>query len=106
VDGFEDGDGCPEPDNDKDGVSEMADACPLDRGSTENKGCPDTDRDGDTVGDRLDNCPPRSARRSTRGAPGSSSSRSPRTRAHRGDDGVERLQACKSGSRRRRHRLP
>jgi outer membrane protein OmpA-like peptidoglycan-associated protein len=57
LDGFEDGDGCPDLDNDKDGTPDVADTCPLDPGPAENKGCPDADRDGDTVVDRLDRCP-------------------------------------------------
>ena len=57
ADRFEDTDGCPDPDNDKDGVLDTADPCPLEAGPVENKGCPDTDRDSDTVVDRLDNCP-------------------------------------------------
>jgi uncharacterized repeat protein (TIGR01451 family)/uncharacterized protein (TIGR03382 family) len=56
-DGFEDQDGCPDPDNDQDGVPDAADACPLQAGPAANQGCPDPDRDGDTVPDRLDNCP-------------------------------------------------
>jgi len=56
-DAFEDGDGCPDLDNDKDGTPDVADTCPLDPGPADNKGCPDTDRDGDTVVDRLDRCP-------------------------------------------------
>ncbi|HEX4421329.1 MAG TPA: OmpA family protein, partial [Kofleriaceae bacterium] len=46
-----------DPDNDKDGIVDAEDACPLEPGPRANKGCPDTDRDGDTVPDRLDNCP-------------------------------------------------
>src|SRR4029079_15730730 len=44
-------------DNDKDGIVDAEDACPLEPGPVANKGCPDADRDGDTVVDRLDNCP-------------------------------------------------
>ncbi len=57
ADGFEDEDGCPDPDNDGDGVLDTADRCPTEAGPVENRGCPDQDRDGDTVVDRLDNCP-------------------------------------------------
>ncbi|MCX5744191.1 MAG: OmpA family protein, partial [Proteobacteria bacterium] len=56
-DAFEDDDGCPELDNDKDGVVDAADNCQNVPGVVENHGCPDPDRDGDTVVDRLDNCP-------------------------------------------------
>jgi outer membrane protein OmpA-like peptidoglycan-associated protein len=57
VDGFQDSDGCPDLDNDEDGIPDTADRCPLEAGPAANQGCPDTDRDGDTVVDRLDNCP-------------------------------------------------
>lgn len=48
LDGFEDGDGCPEPDNDADGVLDVDDLCP-DEGETFNgvgdeDGCPDRGR--------------------------------------------------------------
>jgi outer membrane protein OmpA-like peptidoglycan-associated protein len=56
-DGFEDDDGCPDPDNDGDGILDVDDACPNDAGPPENNGCPDPDRDGDGVPDRIDNCP-------------------------------------------------
>ncbi len=58
-DGFQDEDGCPDPDNDGDGIVDRADACPNDPGPLENRGCPvvDTDRDGDGIPDRLDKCP-------------------------------------------------
>lgn len=56
-DGFEDDDGCPDPDNDGDGVVDASDKCPDVAGPVENRGCPDSDRDKDTVVDRLDNCP-------------------------------------------------
>src|SRR5262249_3892321 len=39
-DGFEDADGCPEPDNDQDGVPDLADQCPNEKGPADNKGCP------------------------------------------------------------------
>ncbi len=39
-DGFEDADGCPDPDNDKDGVLDAADKCPNDPGPPDNDGCP------------------------------------------------------------------
>jgi len=44
-DGFEDGDGCPDPDNDRDGIPDAADRCPDDpetrNGITDDDGCPD-----------------------------------------------------------------
>ena len=54
-DGFEDDDGCPDLDNDKDGILDTADACPNDPGPPETKGCPD--QDGDHIADKDDKCP-------------------------------------------------
>ncbi len=49
-DGFEDADGCPDPDNDADGIPDTADKCPNepeDRDGFEDAdGCPDPDNDG------------------------------------------------------------
>ena len=56
-DGFQDEDGCPDPDNDGDGVVDKVDACPNMPGPIENKGCPILDRDGDGVPDDEDRCP-------------------------------------------------
>ncbi len=58
-DGFQDEDGCPDPDNDGDGIVDRLDACPNTPGPIENRGCPilDPDRDGDGIPDRLDKCP-------------------------------------------------
>ena len=60
-DGFQDGDGCPDPDNDGDGIPDSADRCPgspedLD-GFQDDDGCPDPDNDGDGVADAADACP-------------------------------------------------
>jgi outer membrane protein OmpA-like peptidoglycan-associated protein len=54
-DGYEDQDGCPEPDNDKDGILDKVDACPNDAGPLETRGCPD--KDGDLFPDTEDKCP-------------------------------------------------
>jgi OmpA-OmpF porin, OOP family len=54
-DGFEDDDGCPEVDNDKDGLLDTVDACPNEAGPPESKGCPD--KDGDGIADKDDKCP-------------------------------------------------
>ncbi len=58
---FDDGDGCPDPDNDRDGVADPADACPVmaeDRDSfADDDGCPDPDNDGDGIADVDDRCP-------------------------------------------------
>ncbi|MDB4935560.1 MAG: putative internalin [Labilithrix sp.] len=63
-DGFQDQDGCPEPDNDNDGILDKDDRCPNepeDRdGDQDEDGCPegsDGDRDGDGIPDKLDKCP-------------------------------------------------
>ena len=56
-DGFEDANGCPDPDNDGDGVLDVDDVCPLKPGIAEAQGCMPVDRDGDTVIDKEDNCP-------------------------------------------------
>ncbi len=56
-DGFQDEDGCPDPDNDGDGIVDRLDACPNEAGPLENQGCPVLDRDGDGVPDAEDKCP-------------------------------------------------
>jgi outer membrane protein OmpA-like peptidoglycan-associated protein len=56
-DGFQDEDGCPDPDNDGDGIVDAMDACPNNPGALENRGCPILDRDGDGVPDWEDRCP-------------------------------------------------
>ncbi len=56
-DGFQDEDGCPDPDNDDDGIVDAMDACPNNPGPLENHGCPILDRDGDGIPDSEDKCP-------------------------------------------------
>ncbi len=60
-DGFEDEDGCPDPDNDADGILDAADKCPLEAedydGFEDGDGCPDLDNDGDGILDIYDKCP-------------------------------------------------
>ncbi len=63
-DGFQDEDGCPDPDNDNDGIPDVDDRCvnePEDRdGDQDFDGCPensDGDRDGDGILDSKDKCP-------------------------------------------------
>ena len=60
-DGFQDDDGCPDPDNDNDGIPDIDDRCPNEPGVAENQGCPripvDGDRDGDGIPDSRDKCP-------------------------------------------------
>jgi outer membrane protein OmpA-like peptidoglycan-associated protein len=55
-DAFQDEDGCPDADNDGDGIVDKADACANDRGPIENRGCPVVDRDADGVLDPDDKC--------------------------------------------------
>ena len=58
---FEDGDGCPDPDNDQDGRLDVDDHCPLDPedqdGFQDEDGCPDPDNDRDGLIDGEDRCP-------------------------------------------------
>ncbi len=56
-DGFQDEDGCPDPDNDNDGILDAADKCPNEAGPMQNFGCPILDKDGDGINDDLDKCP-------------------------------------------------
>ncbi len=60
-DGFEDQDGCPDPDNDGDGLADLQDKCPNapeDKdGVQDEDGCPDPDNDGDGLRDVKDKCP-------------------------------------------------
>jgi len=54
-DGFQDADGCPDPDQDGDGIADGEDSCPSEPGPKEYDGCPD--RDLDEVPDNVDKCP-------------------------------------------------
>ena len=60
-DGFEDEDGCPDPDNDLDGIPDTVDKCPNDPedhdGFQDEDGCPDPDNDNDGIPDEKDLCP-------------------------------------------------
>jgi OmpA-OmpF porin, OOP family len=60
-DGFEDADGCPDPDNDKDEVADKKDKCPTEPedkdGFEDADGCPDPDNDRDEIADEKDKCP-------------------------------------------------
>jgi outer membrane protein OmpA-like peptidoglycan-associated protein len=59
-DGFQDEDGCPEPDNDGDGIPDVNDKCPNEPedkdGFQDQDGCPDPDNDGDGIPDTADKC--------------------------------------------------
>ena len=60
-DGFEDEDGCPDPDNDGDHRPDAVDKCPNEAedldGFEDEDGCPDPDNDKDGIPDLLDKCP-------------------------------------------------
>jgi outer membrane protein OmpA-like peptidoglycan-associated protein len=60
-DGFEDTNGCPDPDNDADGIADGADHCPNEPedkdGFEDTDGCPDRDNDADGIADAADECP-------------------------------------------------
>jgi hypothetical protein len=60
-DGFEDNDGCPDPDNDGDTIKDVADKCPLKAedfdGFEDLDGCPEDDNDKDGIVDTSDRCP-------------------------------------------------
>ncbi len=60
-DGWQDEDGCPDPDNDGDGILDGRDKCPNDAedkdGWQDDDGCPDPDNDGDGILDVNDKCP-------------------------------------------------
>jgi OOP family OmpA-OmpF porin len=61
IDGFEDSDGCPDPDNDLDGIPDKEDKCPNQAedqdGFEDRDGCPDPDNDKDGIPDVSDQCP-------------------------------------------------
>ena len=61
LDGFQDEDGCPDPDNDGDGVQDGYDSCvnePEDKdGFRDDDGCPDLDHDEDGIKEPADKCP-------------------------------------------------
>ena len=79
LDGFQDEDGCPDPDNDGDGVPDGKDECPLEAGTAAFRGCPPRDTDGDGIHDDADACPDQPGALVNRGCP----------YADRDGDGVE-----------------
>ncbi len=84
-DGFQDEDGCPDPDNDGDGIVDKLDACPNTPGPLSNRGCPVMDRDGDGIPDDQDKCPDQPGPKENGGCPD----------ADRDGDGVpDRLDKC------------
>jgi outer membrane protein OmpA-like peptidoglycan-associated protein len=60
-DGWNDEDGCPDPDNDGDGLADPEDRCPDEAedkdGWNDEDGCPERDNDGDGLADTADKCP-------------------------------------------------
>src|SRR5579871_343432 len=60
-DGFQDADGCPDPDNDNDGIPDAKDKCPNEAEDVDDfqdaDGCPDPDNDNDGIPDLNDACP-------------------------------------------------
>jgi outer membrane protein OmpA-like peptidoglycan-associated protein len=73
VDGYLDGDGCPDADNDQDGQRDQFDGCPNQPedkdGHQDGDGCPDGDDDGDGVDDALDRCPRERGAAASEGCP-------------------------------------
>ena len=61
IDGFKDTDGCPDYDNDNDGIPDNFDNCPNDAEDfdqfEDEDGCPDPDNDKDGIPDAQDKCP-------------------------------------------------
>ena len=61
LDGWEDSDGCPDPDNDGDGFLDVDETCPDEAedfdGWEDGDGCLDPDNDGDGLYDGVDTCP-------------------------------------------------
>ena len=60
-DGFQDEDGCPDPDNDNDGIPDVKDKCPNEAEDVDEfqdeDGCPNPDNDKDGIPDINDACP-------------------------------------------------
>lgn len=54
IDGFEDTDGCPDIDNDGDGILDTRDSCPVEPATC--SGCPVLDADNDGINDDVDRC--------------------------------------------------
>jgi OOP family OmpA-OmpF porin len=88
-DGFEDQDGCPDPDNDQDGVLDRQDKCPNvaedQDGFEDQDGCPDPDNDRDGILDADDKCPTEAGSMENQGCP---------DRDRDGDTVIDRLDKC------------
>ena len=72
-DGFQDDDGCPDPDNDQDGIVDKDDKCPDQAedkdGFEDEDGCPDPDNDKDGIADAEDKCPNEAGPKENGGCP-------------------------------------
>jgi OmpA-OmpF porin, OOP family len=88
-DGYQDEDGCPDPDNDADGIPDKTDKCPLEAedkdGFEDEDGCPDPDNDKDSVLDAEDKCPNEPGPKENGGCPDTDKD---------GDGVVDRLDKC------------
>ena len=84
-DGFQDEDGCPDPDNDGDGIVDKTDACPNEAGPIETRGCPILDKDADGLPDPEDKCPDVAGPKENGGCPDADKD---------GDTVVDRLDKC------------
>jgi OmpA-OmpF porin, OOP family len=88
-DGFQDEDGCPDPDNDQDGILDKQDKCPNEPedkdGFEDEDGCPDPDNDKDGVLDADDKCPNEPGPKENQGCP---------DKDRDGDGVVDRLDKC------------
>ncbi|HEY2746085.1 MAG TPA: OmpA family protein [Polyangia bacterium] len=88
-DGFQDADGCPDPDNDNDGILDKDDKCPNEPedkdGFEDEDGCPDPDNDKDGVLDADDKCPNDPGPKENGGCP---------DKDRDGDGVVDRLDKC------------
>jgi outer membrane protein OmpA-like peptidoglycan-associated protein len=88
-DGFQDEDGCPDPDNDQDGIPDKTDKCPMEPedkdGFEDEDGCPDLDNDKDGLSDADDKCPNEPGPKENLGCP---------DKDRDGDTVVDRLDKC------------
>ncbi|MFI5289368.1 MAG: OmpA family protein, partial [Polyangia bacterium] len=88
-DGFQDEDGCPDPDNDQDGILDKVDKCPNQAedkdGFEDEDGCPDPDNDKDGIADAEDKCPNEAGPKENGGCPDKDSD---------GDGVIDRLDRC------------
>jgi outer membrane protein OmpA-like peptidoglycan-associated protein len=88
-DGFQDEDGCPDPDNDADGIPDAQDKCPMQAedkdGFQDEDGCPDPDNDNDGILDAQDKCPNEAGPAENEGCPDKDTD---------GDGIIDRLDKC------------